>query len=232
MTNVQIRRMQMLADKSELHELALRYARAIDRRDRALLLACYHPDAIDHHGAVFRGDPVAYADWQPQIMAQFAVTAHYIMNTLYCVDGDDAQGELYFVAYHRTIGPPPRDVVVGGRYLDRYQRRAGEWRIGRSPGTLHARRIARRPTWSFSARSEHRAAAPRTPRSGRSRCLHRWAERKGFFALPIGPKLAYRACSTTRSEFCRVLRPAAIAAAAPAMRPKMIALPTPMPPPA
>jgi hypothetical protein len=118
-----------LLDRSALRDLALRYARAIDRRDRDLLLSCYHPDAIDHHGNVFRGSPLEYADWQPQIMAQFSVTAHYIVNTDYRIDGDRAEGELYFIAYHRTSPPDSKEVIVGGRYHDRYERRNGEWRI-------------------------------------------------------------------------------------------------------
>jgi len=122
-------RIQELLDRSELHSLAMRYARAIDRRDRELLLSCYHVDAIDHHGAMFRGSPREYADWQPSIMAQFLVTAHYIMNTDYRIDGDKAEGELYFIAYHRTAPPDSREVTVGGRYHDRYERRNHEWRI-------------------------------------------------------------------------------------------------------
>ena len=119
---------QELLDKQALHEIAMRYARAIDRRDRELLLSLYHDDSIDHHGTMFKGGPVAYADWQPEVMAPFAVTAHYITNTDYRIDGDRAEGELYFIAYHR-MEVEAKEVMIGGRYLDRYERRAGEWKI-------------------------------------------------------------------------------------------------------
>jgi hypothetical protein len=118
-----------MLDKGALRDLAMRYARAIDRRDRELLLSCYHADAIDHHGVMFRGDPLAYADWQPEIMAQFELTAHYIMNTDYRVRGELAEGELYFVAFHRFVPPSRKEMIVGGRYHDRYERRSGVWRI-------------------------------------------------------------------------------------------------------
>ena len=121
--------LQALLDKQALHELALRYARAIDRRDRALLLSVYHDDAVDRHGSLFEGSPRAYADWQPEVMAPFEVTAHYIMNTDFRLDGDHAQGELYFVAFHRRQPPEREELLVGGRYLDRYERRDGEWKI-------------------------------------------------------------------------------------------------------
>ena len=121
--------LQALLDKEALYELAVRYARAIDRRDRALLLSVYHEDAIDDHGVMFKGDATAYANWQPEVMAPFEVTAHYIMNKSYRLDGDRAQGELYFIAYHRTKAPDAKEVMVGGRYLDRYERRANVWKI-------------------------------------------------------------------------------------------------------
>lgn len=122
-------KLKVFLDKAELRDLALRYARAIDRRDRELLLSCYHEDAIDHHGTMFRDGPIAYADWQPEVMAPFELTAHYLMNTDYRLDGDRAEGELYFIAYHRTHAQPRKEAIVGGRYHDRYERRAGEWRI-------------------------------------------------------------------------------------------------------
>jgi hypothetical protein len=33
------------------------------------------------------------------------------------------------VAYHRTHAPAAREILIGGRYLDRYQRRGGVWRF-------------------------------------------------------------------------------------------------------
>ena len=122
-------RLQELLDRQALHDLAITYARAIDRRDRELLLGVYHDDAIDDHGTMFTGDPVRYADWQPEVMAPFEITNHYIMNTAYRLDGDRAEGEVHFIAYHRTHGPEVREIWVGGRYLDRYERRAGQWKI-------------------------------------------------------------------------------------------------------
>lgn len=111
-----------------LRDIAMRYARAIDRRDMDLLRSCYHPGAIDHHGNMFEGSIEQYVAWQPDVMAPFAVTAHYIMNTHYKVEGDHAEGELYFIAFHR-ITEDDKHVWVGGRYMDRYERRTDEWRI-------------------------------------------------------------------------------------------------------
>jgi hypothetical protein len=88
-------RLAALVDKDDLRELAVRYAGAIDRGDRELLLSVYHPDAIDHHGDGFRGSPVEFADWVEPELARFEVTAHYIANTSYRLDGDRADDLSY-----------------------------------------------------------------------------------------------------------------------------------------
>ncbi len=119
--------LRALIDKAALRDLALRYARAIDRRDIELLRSCYHEDAIDHHGDIFKGTREEFIAWQPGVMAQFAVTAHYMINTDYRLDEDKAQGEIYFIAYHRLHDE--RESIVGGRYLDHYEKRDGQWRI-------------------------------------------------------------------------------------------------------
>ena len=62
-------------------------------------------------------------------MANFEATAHSITNTLFIVRGDEAQGELYTHAYHRTPAPDAREIIIGGRYLDRYARRGGNWKF-------------------------------------------------------------------------------------------------------
>ena len=45
------------------------------------------------------------------------------------IEGDAAVGESYVIAYQQTAGEAPQDVMTGGRYIDRYERRDGEWKI-------------------------------------------------------------------------------------------------------
>jgi len=115
--------------KDRLRELAMNYCRAIDRRDPVLLASVFHEDAHDEHGTAFNGPIREFIASLDTIMAEFQVTQHSISNTSFRIDGDVAEGELYFDAYHRTVPPEPRHVLVRGRYLDRYERQAGEWRI-------------------------------------------------------------------------------------------------------
>jgi hypothetical protein len=118
-----------ILDKDALREIAMRYSRAIDRRDGALLATVYHDDAHDEHGTFFDGPAADFIARLDETMAVFEVTQHQISNTSYRLDGDRAEGELYFTAYHRTVPPEVKHVTVRGRYLDRYERRNGEWRI-------------------------------------------------------------------------------------------------------
>jgi hypothetical protein len=121
--------LQELIDKQALKELVLRYCRACDRRDFALLATLYHEDATDDHGAMFRGTAAQYLAWLPGVLANFEATVHSITNALFVVRGDAAQGELYTLAYHRTHPPAARDILIGGRYLDHYARRGGCWKF-------------------------------------------------------------------------------------------------------
>ena len=123
--------LRMLTDKQALGELVAAYSRAIDRRDFALLRSLYHDDAIDDHGSMFSGGPDAYVAWLPGVLAGFELTVHSIANALFVVDGDEAEGEIQAVAYHRTHSPDAQEIVIGGRYLDRYARRDGVWRFAR-----------------------------------------------------------------------------------------------------
>jgi len=118
-----------LSDKQALLELVLTYCRACDRRDFALLRSLYHDDAIDDHGAMFRGSPDEYVAWLPGVLQNFEATSHSISNALFRLEADAAQGELYSIAYHRTHPPRAREIIIGGRYLDRYERRAGAWKF-------------------------------------------------------------------------------------------------------
>jgi SnoaL-like domain len=119
------------ADRRELHELVFRLARAIDRNDRAGMLACYHPDAVDNHGE-FKGSAQGFADWVAMLHRERVESmSHLIANHLVQIAGDRACGETYVHVY--LNGRPidgQRFLMTGiGRYLDRFERRDGVWRI-------------------------------------------------------------------------------------------------------
>jgi hypothetical protein len=121
--------LRQLLDKQALHELLCTYCRACDRRDYALVRSLYHDDAIDDHGAMFSGSADEFVAWLPSVLGLFEATAHSVANALFVVDGDRTEGESYAHAYHRTPPPDAREIVIGGRYLDRFERRDGQWKF-------------------------------------------------------------------------------------------------------
>ncbi|MFC1943884.1 nuclear transport factor 2 family protein [Chloroflexota bacterium] len=121
--------LQVLLDKQEIYELLMRYCRAIDRCDEPLLRSVYHPDATDDHGG-FKGKVPELYDWLSTTLSGMKLTTHNICNVLIEVEGDVAYGEAYFLAYHRIPGKEKDyDMLVGGRYIDRFERRDGVWKI-------------------------------------------------------------------------------------------------------
>jgi hypothetical protein len=120
-----------LVAQQEIRDVLIRYTRGIDRRDRELVRSCYHPDARDDHGP-FKGTVEEFLDWVEDALSYFTSTMHFIGNQLVEVHGDLADAESYCVAYHRraaTGDEPGHDLVMGLRYVDRLERREGEWRI-------------------------------------------------------------------------------------------------------
>jgi hypothetical protein len=68
-------------------------------------------------------------------LPHFAATMHFLGNTRIELAGDAAWSETYCVAHHLFRPDDPdgeRDLVLGLRYFDRFERRAaqpgGEWR--------------------------------------------------------------------------------------------------------
>ena len=57
-----------LLDHAALRDLVMRYCRGIDRRDFALVRACYHDDAIDDHGGMFHGSADDYVVWVAEVL--------------------------------------------------------------------------------------------------------------------------------------------------------------------
>lgn len=112
-----------------LADLVARYCRAVDRRDFTAVRALYWDDAVDRHGAMFEGDADAFVAWLPSAMAPFELTVHRLTNSVFGIAGNRAEGEHYAIAYHRTHPPQRREIVIGGRYLDRYERRGGLWKF-------------------------------------------------------------------------------------------------------
>src|ERR1700712_4956753 len=122
--------LQEMLDEYQLRKLVNGYCRAVDRGDLAQLRSLYHDDAEDHHGAFSTGTA---DDFLRQLVAArpyLRSMQHHVTTVNFAINGSTAEGEIYSVANH-TIDAGDRDVdvTVGGRYLDKYEKRDDTWKF-------------------------------------------------------------------------------------------------------
>ena len=128
-TQLQQRLLQLL-DERDIRDVLLRYCRGADRCDRELMAGCFHDDALDDHGnwiGIGRDLPDIVAD---RIQPGAARAMHFVGNVHVDVQGDTAFTESYllaFRAYERDGRPCTRTRAL--RFVDRFTRRDGQWRI-------------------------------------------------------------------------------------------------------
>ena len=119
---------QELYDRQAIHDLVVKYCRAVDRMDREMLLSVYHPDAIDDHGH-FTGSAEGFIDWAFGYHGTYQHAHQHIVANHTCeLDGDVAHAETYWIFAGRNAEGAALS-LGGGRYIDRFERRNGEWRI-------------------------------------------------------------------------------------------------------
>ena len=117
--------------RSAISDVLHRYCRGIDRLDLELVRACYWPDATDSHGG-FHGTRDEFVAWVAKLLARFESTMHFLGNVLIEVEGNAAVAESYALAFHRSADPKPSlNLIVGVRYVDRFEKRRGAWKIAK-----------------------------------------------------------------------------------------------------
>lgn len=113
-----------------IRDALMRYCRGVDRLDAAIISSVYHPDAHDDHvGMIFTGETVGQGlvDFLAESMD---MTSHHITTSNIEVDGDQAGCESYTTTWHlQTIDGERRVLLAVARYVDRFERRDGEWKI-------------------------------------------------------------------------------------------------------
>lgn len=131
MTDHSDERLRELLDREEIRHLLHLYCRAVDRNDPELFPRLYWPDAVDDHGR-FIGSPSELAEYSLTASVVYESTMHSLGTVIIELEGDVARAESYITAHHlarRGDGKPPLLDTVLARYIDRFERRDGEWRI-------------------------------------------------------------------------------------------------------
>jgi hypothetical protein len=118
-----------LAAKQEIAELSATYMRGLDRLDAARLASVFHPDATVNYG-FFAGSAQAFVGFAMNALGGHRANHHMLGQISIELDGERASGEVYFQAFHRVVeNGAEQDLFIAGRYLDRYERRDGVWKI-------------------------------------------------------------------------------------------------------
>lgn len=127
--------MQQLLDRQAIHECIKRTARGNDRFDIDLIVGSYHDDGQHELGQrLISGQD--YGDHANHAHAGIAeANLHNVTMHLCEIDGDTAHAESYVIGLFADKGGE-MSRVLAGRYIDRLERRNGEWKIALRRATV------------------------------------------------------------------------------------------------
>ena len=168
--------MQRLIDTSAIEHTIRTYARALDRLDERLLRTVFHPGS--KHAHYFEGPssdpslpskpgaPGDFVAFAMDVLRTHSRTHHQLGQMLIEFESDSvAFAETYFTAHHRMrpIGDKlagaaacdtEMDYFVGGRYIDRFEKRDGAWKITHRTGMTDWTRLEPPSSQGFGAIAE------------------------------------------------------------------------------
>jgi hypothetical protein len=119
-------RLEHLADIQEMRDALTRYCRGTDRCDFELAASAFWKDSTEDHGPYKGTSHDFLAGVMPVLREQYQALFRYITNLTVKFHGETAESESYWTAILRDA---TLDLIQVGRYLDRWERRNGEWKI-------------------------------------------------------------------------------------------------------
>ena len=118
--------LEELEARTAIQDCLNRFARAVDRQDWKAARECYHDGAFDDHG-FFKGPPDAFLAHIEKLHAVQEHSMHFNTNVLFEFQAKDrAFVETYVLVLQRF---KDRRVTASARYLDRFEKRNGAWRV-------------------------------------------------------------------------------------------------------
>jgi SnoaL-like domain len=126
-------RLAALLDEQDIRNQLCNYCRSMDRCDKLLGRACFHPDAEADYGEAFQGSGYDFVDFAVDShLAHLDSHLHRILNILVSVDGDRAGSESYVDAKFRSRHDGQTiERTTCGRYVDEWEKRDDRWAIAR-----------------------------------------------------------------------------------------------------
>jgi hypothetical protein len=120
-----------MSDRGEITDQLTRYCRAMDRCDHALGYSVFDETAVADYGAMYQGTGRGFVDFALAAHKGLLVHNHQISNILIAFDSGRANSETYVTMMARMDlgGGRLHDMRSLGRYIDRWTKREGAWRI-------------------------------------------------------------------------------------------------------
>lgn len=119
---------QQMKDRQDILDCIVREARGRDRHDEALIASCYWEDGADEHGPMICSAADYPAKANAGHAAFFSANCHNITNHTCEIEGHVATCETYVVGGLLSLDEKTCKIAPG-RYIDRLEKRNGEWRI-------------------------------------------------------------------------------------------------------
>jgi len=129
--------LEELEARTAIQDCLNRFARAVDRKDWALARTLYHDGAFDDHG-FFKGDADALLKHVEKLHEHQDHSMHFNTNVLIEFQAKDRAFVETYVLVLQRFRPGAPNVPAGSqglrnlasaRYLDRFEKRNGEWRV-------------------------------------------------------------------------------------------------------
>lgn len=121
-----------MLDRQDIHDCLVNFCRGMDRFDREIYLSAFHDDAVVAAGP-FVGNAADCYDWAMPMHEQGQIsTQHIILNVSYDIDDSTLHtGTAHTETYYQFVARNRDDSnwVAGGRYIDRFEKRDGQWKI-------------------------------------------------------------------------------------------------------
>lgn len=123
-------RIALIEDRAAIQDLLYAVASAIDRYDGGALARLIDPEAVIDMGGEAPVSGAAFAAAIKPPATPRPGRMHVISNSRIKVDGDSAGAESQIISWQDQLADDVRMTRVrAGRYLDRFARTAGEWRL-------------------------------------------------------------------------------------------------------
>ncbi|MEL7190493.1 MAG: nuclear transport factor 2 family protein [Pseudomonadota bacterium] len=175
--------MGTLEDREAIRDVIAAYAHALDRRRWDMMDRLFHDDAQFQFGTIV-GDWRSFVEQARGILNACEQTQHHLGQVMFGFESDTVcHTETYLNAMHVIPAgyPIPEvfpdrgrryHVIVAGRYVDRFEKRDGEWRMAQRTGLydwrdcqeINIEGLTETPEGSFGYHDERDPSTPAAAR--------------------------------------------------------------------